>query len=171
MGKIGNVLTMLKILENGQKYTVKELAERLEVSKRMIKIYKSELEKAGIYIETLYGPYGGYVYNHKNNYDIEFNYSDIDNIENILNKLSQKEKNNINITLEKIKTLVIYSVDVDKKIAANDEEIKNRYTILSNAIINKKNVTLIYHKKKQNIFTIYIFILQKFDLYNGFLLY
>ena len=151
MGKIGNVLTMLKILENGQKYTVKELAERLEVSKRMIKIYKSELEKAGIYIETLY--------------------SDIDNIENILNKLSQKEKNNINITLEKIKTLVIYSVDVDKKIAANDEEIKNRYTILSNAIINKKNVTLIYHKKKQNIFTIYIFILQKFDLYNGFLLY
>ena len=125
MGKIGNVLTMLKILENGQKYTVKELAERLEVSKRMIKIYKSELEKAGIYIETLYGPYGGYVYNHKNNYDIEFNYSDIDNIENILNKLSQKEKNNINITLEKIKTLVIYSVDVDKKIAANDEE-KNR---------------------------------------------
>ena len=39
MGKIGNVLTMLKILENGQKYTVKELAERLEVSKRMIKIY------------------------------------------------------------------------------------------------------------------------------------
>lgn len=49
MGKIGNVLTMLKILENGQKYTVKELAERLEVSKRMIKIYKSELEKAGIY--------------------------------------------------------------------------------------------------------------------------
>lgn len=102
MGKIGNVLTMLKILENGQKYTVKELAERLEVSKRMIKIYKSELEKAGIYIETLYGPYGGYVYNHKNNYDIEFNYSDIDNIENILNKLSQKEKNNINITLEKI---------------------------------------------------------------------
>ena len=67
--------------------------------------------------------------------------------------------------------MVIYSVDVDKKIAANDEEIKNRYTILSNAIINKKNVTLIYHKKKQNIFTIYIFILQKFDLYNGFLLY
>jgi len=25
VGKIGNVLTMLKILENGQKYTVKEL--------------------------------------------------------------------------------------------------------------------------------------------------
>ena len=155
MGKIGNVLTMLKILENGQKYTVKELAERLEVSKRMIKIYKSELEKAGIYIETLYGPYGGYVYNHKNNYDIEFNYSDIDNIENILNKLSQKEKNNINITLEKIKTLVIYSVDVDKKIAANDEEIKNRYTILSNAIINKKNVTLIYHKKTEYYYHIH----------------
>lgn len=72
---------------------------------------KEELEKAGIYIETLYGPYGGYVYNHKKSYDIEFNYNDIDNIENILNKLSIKEQNDISITLEKIKTIVIYSAD------------------------------------------------------------
>lgn len=54
MGKINNVLAMLKILEGGQKYSVQELADRLEVSKRMIKIYKNELEKAGIYVETIY---------------------------------------------------------------------------------------------------------------------
>ena len=66
--------------------------------------------------------------------------------------------------LEKIKTLVIYSVDVDKKIAANDEEIKNRYTILSNAIINKKNVTLIYHKKNR-IFLPYTFSFYKNLIY------
>ncbi|UKI57012.1 MAG: hypothetical protein L6V81_06280 [Clostridium sp.] len=31
----------------------------------MVKMYKNELEKAGIYLETIYGPYGGYVYNKK----------------------------------------------------------------------------------------------------------
>lgn len=65
MGKLGNTLAMLKILETGRKYTVKELSELIEVSPRMIKEYKSELEKAGIYIETINGIYGGYVYNQK----------------------------------------------------------------------------------------------------------
>ncbi len=138
---------MLRILENGQKYTVGELAERLEVSKRMIKIYKEELEKAGIYIETLYGPYGGYVYNHKKSYDIEFNYNDIDNIENILNKLSIKEQNDISITLEKIKTIVIYSADDNKKSLIDNMEVKKRYVILSKAIVNKQTVEFFYHSK------------------------
>lgn len=147
IGKIGNVLAMLRILENGQKYTVGELAERLEVSKRMIKIYKEELEKAGIYIETLYGPYGGYVYNHKKSYDIEFNYNDIDNIENILNKLSIKGQNDISITLEKIKTIVIYSADDNKKSLIDNMEVKKRYVILSKAIVNKQTVEFFYHSK------------------------
>ena len=123
---------MLRILENGQKYTVGELAERLEVSKRMIKIYKEELEKAGIY---------------KKSYDIEFNYNDIDNIENILNKLSIKEQNDISITLEKIKTIVIYSADDNKKSLIDNMEVKKRYVILSKAIVNKQTVEFFYHSK------------------------
>ena len=67
MGKLGNTLAMLKILETGRKYTVKELAELIEVTPRMIKIYKAELEKAGIYIDAISGIYGGYVYNYRNN--------------------------------------------------------------------------------------------------------
>ena len=50
MSKISNVIMMLQYLENGRKYNIKELAERLEVSERMIRNYKEELEKAGIYI-------------------------------------------------------------------------------------------------------------------------
>lgn len=49
MGKLGNTLAMLKILETGRKFTVNELAEKIEVSPRMIKTYKAELEQAGIY--------------------------------------------------------------------------------------------------------------------------
>lgn len=61
MSKISNVLEMIQLLSSGRKYHISELAARLEVSPRMIRVYKEELEKAGIYIDTLKGPYGGYV--------------------------------------------------------------------------------------------------------------
>ena len=63
MSKISNVLTMLEYLSSGKKYSINTLAEKLEVTPRMIRIYKDELEKAGIYIDTIMGPYGGYVLN------------------------------------------------------------------------------------------------------------
>ena len=44
-------------------YSITELSEKLEVTPRMIRVYKGEIEKAGIYIDTIKGPYGGYVLN------------------------------------------------------------------------------------------------------------
>ncbi len=61
MSKVSNVLEMLELLSSGRKYQIAELAEKLEVSPRMIRVYKDECEKAGIYIDTVKGPYGGYV--------------------------------------------------------------------------------------------------------------
>ncbi|MCI8588183.1 MAG: WYL domain-containing protein [Bacilli bacterium] len=63
MSKVANVLMMLEYLSTGRKYSIKDLSEMLEVSPRMIRVYKDEIEKAGIYIDTLKGPYGGYVLN------------------------------------------------------------------------------------------------------------
>ena len=63
MSKLSNVLMMLELLQNKRKYSIKELSEKLEVSPRMIRQYKEELECAGIYIDTIRGPYGGYVLN------------------------------------------------------------------------------------------------------------
>lgn len=63
MSKISNVLTMLEYLSSGKKYSIVELSEKLEVTPRMIRVYKDEIEKAGIYIDTIKGPYGGYVLN------------------------------------------------------------------------------------------------------------
>ncbi len=63
MSKISNVLTMIEYLSTGKKYSIKELSEKLEVTPRMIRVYKDEIEKAGIYITTIRGPYGGYVLN------------------------------------------------------------------------------------------------------------
>ena len=63
MSKLSNTIMLLRLLQNGKKYSIKELASELEVSPRMIRSYKSELECAGIYIESIRGPYGGYYLN------------------------------------------------------------------------------------------------------------
>lgn len=63
MSKLSNTLTMLELLSTGRKYSIQELSKILEVTPRMIRVYKEDLEKAGIYIDTIMGPYGGYVLN------------------------------------------------------------------------------------------------------------
>ena len=63
MSKLSNTIMLLRLLQNGKKYSIKELSEKIEVSPRMIRQYKEELEYAGIYIESIRGPYGGYYLN------------------------------------------------------------------------------------------------------------
>lgn len=147
MGKLGNTLAMLKILETGRKYSIKELAEKIEVSPRMIKEYKVELEKAGIYIDTVYGIYGGYVYNKKNNYDVSFNISDVNVLERVLDKLDDKEKQDLEYLLEKIKTIVIYSEHQNVK--ENPEETRLKMNYLSKAIKNNSEISIVYKGKNK----------------------
>jgi predicted DNA-binding transcriptional regulator YafY len=97
MSKISNVLTMLEYLSSGRKYSIAELSEKLEVSPRMIRVYKDELEKAGIYIDTIKGPYGGYVLNQNINVPKRFitpNSINIDNKElyNLVNKAIKEKR-------------------------------------------------------------------------------
>ena len=82
MSKISNVLTMLECLSSSRKYSISELAEKLEVSPRMIRVYKDEIEKAGIYIDTIKGPYGGYVLNQNINVPKRFITPNAINIKN-----------------------------------------------------------------------------------------
>ena len=46
--EISNVISMLQLLSSGRKYSINELANTLEVTPRMIRVYKEELEKAGM---------------------------------------------------------------------------------------------------------------------------
>lgn len=63
MSKVSNAILLLELLSTGKKYSIDELASILEVTSRMVRVYKDDLEKAGIYIDTIRGPYGGYVLN------------------------------------------------------------------------------------------------------------
>ncbi len=82
MSKISNILNMLEYLSTGKKYNVAELSEKLEVSPRMVRVYKEELEKAGIYVDTIKGPYGGYVLNQNINIPKRFIMPNEINIQN-----------------------------------------------------------------------------------------
>ena len=60
MSKISNMLNMLRMLKDGKIHSITSLAKDLEVSERMIRQYKLELEQAGIYLKSYTGKYGGY---------------------------------------------------------------------------------------------------------------
>ncbi|MBC8591058.1 helix-turn-helix transcriptional regulator [Wansuia hejianensis] len=60
MSRLSNALYMYILLQSRPLLQVKEIAEILEVSPRMVKQYKKDLEMAGIYIGSQKGRYGGY---------------------------------------------------------------------------------------------------------------
>lgn len=68
MSKVANMLNMLQILKDKDIHSLSSLAEKLEVSERMIRQYKSELEQAGIYLKSYTGKNGGYKIDDNNNF-------------------------------------------------------------------------------------------------------
>ena len=146
MGKLSNILTMAELLNSGRKYSINELSDILEVTTRMIRFYKEELEIAGIYIDTIRGPYGGYVLNQKtrvpsrkfNNDDIQL----LSEIKELVSDINQKEK--FHILIDKIRGIYIGSPNEKKELDLNDENL-NKYNIFSRAIKEKKKVKIIYY--------------------------
>lgn len=60
MSKISNVLNMYILLQGRRMMTSQELADILEVSPRVVKSYRKDLEEAGINISSKKGRHGGY---------------------------------------------------------------------------------------------------------------
>ena len=133
MSKISNILLMLQYLQNGRKYSIKELSERLEISPRMIRQYKSELEYAGIYIDTIHGPYGGYVLNKDINIPyLNINQNDIDILNSICDTLKDKDQKEI-ISCRSIKPALVFFHEgggQEFSIITNDEPNSKEYNNL-----------------------------------------
>ena len=127
MSKISNILIMLKMLQSGKVYKIKELADILEVSPRQIRTYKNELEKAGIYIDSISGPYGGYTYNATNEIsEMSFDISELNGLEQLQMYLYEKNDSeeyipNLNIIIEKLRYLLLYSKN-EKNQISNDKK-------------------------------------------------
>lgn len=68
MSKVANMLNMLQILKDRNIHSISSLSERLEVSERMIRQYKLELEQSGIYLKSYTGKFGGYQLDENSNF-------------------------------------------------------------------------------------------------------
>lgn len=91
MGKLSNMLYMIDLLSTGNVYTIKELADKIGVTERMIRYYKEEICNNGIIIESFKGPKGGYFMMDKIKNYISINKYDIQLLENIRTILSNNQ--------------------------------------------------------------------------------
>lgn len=146
MSKVSNAITMLELLASGRKYSVKELAEVLEVSERMIRIYKEDLEKAGIYIDSILGPYGGYYLKRPVKVPIrkfkERDYKILDGY--IKNETNEERRKELISLQEKIKGIYIGSKQDTNKFKLEDVEQK-KFNLLTRAIKEKRKVKIRYY--------------------------
>ena len=145
MSKISNVITMLQLLNSGRKYSIKELSERLEVSERMIRVYKDELEKAGIYVDTIMGPYGGYVLRQSVKMPMrKFKVKDYEILDKYISlEKDELEKEKLMLLKDKIYGIYVSSKSDDNIITKDDNQ--NKYNILTRAIKEKRKVKINYY--------------------------
>ena len=145
MSKISNVITMMQLLNTGRKYSIKELSEKLEVSERMIRVYKEELEKASIYIDTIMGPYGGYVLRQSVKMPIrKFRIKDYELLDKYISleeDLFEKEK--LMLLRDKIYGMYVSNKN-DTDVVSKDDN-QNKYNILTRAIKEKRKVLINYY--------------------------
>lgn len=153
MSKIANAILMLNYLNTGNKYTVKELSEKIGITPRMIRYYKTELENSGIPIETFMGPNGGYYiinsqkqFNHFNKYDIEL----LEGIFAKLKKENYKEVDKLKQIIDKIK----FSFDIEEEKSkyfltegSGDKRLVNQK--INEAIMKKESIKILYKSVKQ----------------------
>lgn len=146
MSKVSNVITMLELLQTGKKYSINELSNKLEVSERMIRVYKEDLEKAGIYIDTIMGPYGGYVLNQRVRMPIrKFKLKDAELLNTyITQEKDEKKKEELIILQDKIKGVYIGSKQEEQELNLKDENEK-KYNLLTRAIKEKRKVKILYY--------------------------
>ena len=136
MSKVSNVITLLELLQSGRKYSIKELSTILEVSERMIRVYKEDLEKAGIYIDSILGPYGGYVLTRPVKIPIRrFSESDYKLLDQYIEKEPDEVKRESLLTLQnKIKGIYIGSKQDTSKFKL-EGELQKKFNLLKSLYI------------------------------------
>lgn len=150
------MLKMIKILKDEKIHNMKDIAEKIEISPRMVKQYKNELEQAGIYIESKRGINGGYSLNKElNNIDIGLTYQELiklkeieqyfnddQDFKKIIGKIIESYEKNINeFDLKKI----------NKIQELGKINLKDIYLSLRKAINRKNKVKIKYYSNDSGL--------------------
>ncbi len=146
MSKVSNAITMLQLLSTGKKYYIEELSKILEVSPRMVRSYKEELEKAGIYIDSLKGPYGGYILNQTIRLpQRKFKTEDYELLNTYIeNSKDQNEKEKLENLKDKIRGIYIGSKKEEKELNLKEETLI-KYNTLTRALKERRKVKILYY--------------------------
>ena len=150
------MLKMLKILKDEKIHNMNDIAEKIEISPRIVKQYKNELEQAGIYIESKRGINGGYSLNKElNNIDIGLTYQELIKLKEI------EQYFNENQDFKKIIGKIIESYEKNineadlKKINRIQElgkiNLKDTYLSLRKAINRKNKVKIKYYSNDSGL--------------------
>ena len=148
MGKFSKMLYMIDLLNTGNKYSIRDLANKIGVSERMIRYYKEELENNGIFIESFKGPNGGYFLLDKIKNYVNINKYDIQLLEYLLKDL---EKNNSEFLkkykelINKVKMMNIIAEEKSKFISNlefNDDD--NIIKIISDIMKKNESIDILY---------------------------
>ena len=150
------MLKMIKILKDEKIHNMKDIAEKIEISHRMVKQYKNELEQAGIYIESKRGINGGYSLNKElNNIDIGLTYQELiklkeieqyfnddQDFKKIIGKIIESYEKNINeADLKKINRIQ----------ELGKSNLKDIYLSLRKAINKKNKVKIKYYSNDSGL--------------------
>ena len=178
MSKVSNCIKLLEILNTGRTYKIDELSKLLDTNPRNIIEYKKELEKAGYYISSTRGRYGGYFLEQTNilpvislnenqyiAYQKGINYlvsrSDFMNKDDfikssskILSVLRQEEFSNSVTIIDRF------------PLSMPQSEVQIRYNLISYSIENKVAVKMKYRSLK-NVEKDYIVHPYKLFMYNN----
>ena len=107
----------------------------------MVRLYKEELEKAGIYIDTIMGPYGGYVLNQSIRVPSrKFSYSDYKFLHNL--KVDEKDREKLDLIADKVRGVFF---DFKNEKTKLDEHTKGYYNTLTRAIKERRKVLINYY--------------------------
>lgn len=166
MTKLSKMFYMIDLLSTGNKYSLKDLSEKLDISPRMIRYYKEELTENGIFIESFKGPGGGYFliektknYTYLNKYDIKL----LENIENYLKESDFVFKDNLKELIEKVKNMHTVAEDKSKFLANIDLTKKNNIEKrVENALRQEEMINITYQNIDGSIINRDIHPLQTF---------
>ena len=142
MGKIGAALNMVMLLQNNGKMKIEEIARELEVSNRQVQEYKSELEQAGIFINSQSGKYGGYSIAPGSRYlsipvrDMDL--SILDRVSDFLTKSNNMYSDEYKNSINRIKSNF-------KKREYIDEQVKYFYIYPGSSVNKEKEIKLCEH--------------------------
>lgn len=163
MGKTGNCIKMLQLLNTGKLFKISELAHILETNPRNIIEYKKELESYGYFIDTVPGRYGGYKLSQNELIpSLLFKQQEKTALLDLFNyAMSKKDfinKNGISEVMGKIfSSLLIEStyskgvLSVDKVNSSISENlIEKNYKIIAECIKNKKTIKIKYRWLKKD---------------------